>query len=441
MKISVDKIKVKEEYLRIVPRPIKEDYEALRRSIEEHGIRMPLILNGDYVLLDGHTRLEIAKKLNMREVPCEIISFPDELEEKLFVIDVNRSRRHLNPAQRIELARLEWELERERARRRKLAQLKQFKADEEIENFTKKFATDVRSERTSESNNIVNNQEDDFSEMGRAIRIVAKKHGISDNTLRKGIEILDMVEKGDEEVKKAWEKAKAGKLSVNRVYTLVKRKKIEKEVNKENNVAIPLEIKIIHGDFREKLRELPDNSISLIFTDPPYGQEYISLYEDLAKIAAQKLKPGGSLIAFCGHYALPKLLPAMSKHLKFWWLLAVRHQNKYARLPGKNVFVTWKPLLWFVKGSLNSGEFVFDMVDSTTPDKTFHDWAQSVTEAEYYISRLTKEGDLVVDPFMGSGTFVYVAYKLKRRVIGIDRDKEAVRLAEVNIKNALKNNA
>lgn len=119
----------------------------------------------------------------------------------------------------------------------------------------------------------------------------------------------------------------------------------------------------------------------------------------------------------------------------------MRHQNKYARLPGKNVFVTWKPLLWFVKGSLNSGEFVFDMVDSTTPDKTFHDWAQSVTEAEYYISRLTKEGDLVVDPFMGSGTFVYVAYKLKRRVIGIDRDKEAVRLAEVNIKNALKNNA
>ena len=66
-----------------------------------------------------------------------------------------------------------------------------------------------------------------------------------------------------------------------------------------------------------------------------------------------------------------------------------------------------------------------DVIHSTRPDKTMHDWAQSPTEAEYLISKLTiNENALVVDPFLGSGTFLIPAIKLGRYAIGVEIDKE-----------------
>ena len=54
-------------------------------------------------------------------------------------------------------------------------------------------------------------------------------------------------------------------------------------------------------------KNIPDNSIDLIFTDPPYNEASLSLYGDLAKLAERVLKPGGSLITYVGHYALFKI--------------------------------------------------------------------------------------------------------------------------------------
>ncbi len=55
---------------------------------------------------------------------------------------------------------------------------------------------------------------------------------------------------------------------------------------------------------RDKGKEIAANSIDLIFTDPPYNQESVPLYGDLAKLAQRVLKPGGSLITFIGQAAL-----------------------------------------------------------------------------------------------------------------------------------------
>ena len=56
----------------------------------------------------------------------------------------------------------------------------------------------------------------------------------------------------------------------------------------------------------------------------------------------------------------------------------------------KNVIVTYKPLLWFVKGNKPKIlEFIKDSVESKRPDKTLHLWTQSTDEAEHVISKLT----------------------------------------------------
>ena len=63
----------------------------------------------------------------------------------------------------------------------------------------------------------------------------------------------------------------------------------------------------MHGDFRQLSKTIPNESIELIFTDPPYAAEFVPLYEDLAVIAHNVLEEEGSLVTYVGHYAIPKV--------------------------------------------------------------------------------------------------------------------------------------
>ena len=52
---------------------------------------------------------------------------------------------------------------------------------------------------------------------------------------------------------------------------------------------------------------------------------------------------------------------------------------------------------------------------------------------EWLLNKYTKEGDLILDPFMGSGTTAVACYKLKRRYIGFELDEEYFNLANERI--------
>ena len=52
---------------------------------------------------------------------------------------------------------------------------------------------------------------------------------------------------------------------------------------------------------------------------------------------------------------------------------------------------------------------------------------------DFFIRLMTKEGDVVVDTFLGSGTTALAAVKLGRQYLGIERDEEYIRLAESRI--------
>ena len=197
---------------------------------------------------------------------------------------------------------------------------------------------------------------------------------------------------------------------------------------KQNEMA-----KIINADFRKFMADMPENSIDLIFTDPPYDEESIPLYEDMARLAKRVLKPGGSLITYVGHYAIIKAGHLMENHLRFWWTIALEHSGNSARLPGKWVFVGWKPLLWFVKDGRNTKEFVADIFKSQQPTKNEHEWQQDVSEAQYYIQQLCPADGIVLDPFAGSGTTLIAAIKLGRQSIGIEIDTDTANIANKRI--------
>src|SRR5215216_564010 len=96
-------ITINQEYARLVPEISAEEYDALKQSIKENGLYVPIIVNQNGILLDGHHRYKACQELGI--TPSQVVrKFADELDEKLFVIDCNLTRRQLNNFQRTELA-------------------------------------------------------------------------------------------------------------------------------------------------------------------------------------------------------------------------------------------------------------------------------------------------------------------------------------------------
>jgi hypothetical protein len=175
------------------------------------------------------------------------------------------------------------------------------------------------------------------------------------------------------------------------------------------------------GDFRTVLADIPDSSVDLIFTDPPYDKGCIEIYGEIAEFGARVLKPGGSLLAYCGQYALPQILVDMDQTLRYWWLCACVHDGgNHKSLSGVQAYVLWKPIVWFVKETNGATEFVYDAILRPAPDKNAHDWQQALAEPLHYIEKLTPPNGLVVDPCVGGGTTALAARELKRRFIGAE---------------------
>lgn len=180
------------------------------------------------------------------------------------------------------------------------------------------------------------------------------------------------------------------------------------------------------GDFRDVLEDVENESVDLIFTDPPYDKGSMDLYGQIAELGARVLKPGGSLMAYCGQYALPEIIEDMSASLRYWWLCACVHDGgNHKSLPGIKAYVLWKPIVWFVKETNSSDEFVYDAILRPAPEKHSHDWEQSLAEPLHYIEKLCPPGGLVLDPCVGGGTTALAARQLGRRFVGAEIDAAA----------------
>jgi DNA modification methylase len=95
-------------------------------------------------------------------------------------------------------------------------------------------------------------------------------------------------------------------------------------------------------------------------------------------------------------------------------------------------------MLFFVKGKKSiPANFLKDVVYSTAPDKTLHEWEQSPTEAEHVIKALTiSRNQIVLDPFMGAGTFGIAALKCRRIFMGIEINPKTYVGAEAKLLKA-----
>jgi site-specific DNA-methyltransferase (adenine-specific)/site-specific DNA-methyltransferase (cytosine-N4-specific) len=251
-----------------------------------------------------------------------------------------------------------------------------------------------------------------------------------------------------------------------------------------------IKTKLYLGDCKEVIKKLPDNSVDLIFTSPPYADQrkstyggvhpdkYVEWFLPLSKELFRVLKPTGTFVLNIKEKVtegerstyVMELILAMRQQGWLWTEEFIWHKkNSY---PGKwpNRFRdAWERLLQFNKDKkfdMYQDEVMVPMGDwaksrlrklSDTDKKrdnskvgsgfgkNISNWINRdkaypsnvlhlATECsnkkhsaafpeelpEWFIKLFTKQGDTVLDPFMGSGTTNIVAQRMKRNSIGIE---------------------
>jgi hypothetical protein len=385
--------------------PLEPQEEALlEANILRDGMREPGV-TWHGMLLDGRRRREICQRHNLPFQTVEII-LPNEQAAKIWIIQNQFGRRNLAPYSRVELAL-------------------------ELEPLLRKQAKENQAKGGGGGKAGCQKSDKVLSHVDTK-RELAKLAGVSHDTIAKGKLVA---EHAPEETKN---RLRCNQLSLNRVACEIKAR-IQQEARAKQRLAAARDIKMnsrIHlGDFRQLRDKIPDGSLSLIFTDPPYDREASKMLPDLAEFAASKLAEGGSLVSYVGHIQLPDAMNAFCRHLRYWWMFSASYaKGPYALMKPRGIRVKWKPLLWFVKGTRDdSSNIIDDGFFNDGQEKALHDWQQSEAEATYWIDKLCPKDGVVCDPFLGSGTTAAAAEKLGRRWLGFEIDKAAAQVASARL--------
>jgi site-specific DNA-methyltransferase (adenine-specific) len=390
----------------LLPPLSTEEFSALKADIREHGILSPVFVDEDGNVLDGKHRLAVDPN-----APRKVIRGLTPAEKEAFVFRCNFVRRNLSPDQKAE------------ARRKMKVTASKLRAENPRKWTLKKIGDALGVHLDTVSGWFATN-----SEFRNGCRLDARLK--VPTKLRE--QVAERAQNGATHEQIAADIG-VSRQAVTKIVNLENRKTEARREREEIAKQIQGDCDIRQGDFAEILPTLPENSVDLILTDPPYDKESIStIYGVLAQHAARVLKPGASLITYAGHDDADFIMQ-MKPHLRFWWTICVKHSGPSASLDAKCVFAEWKPLLWFVKGQRRDRQYVRDYIQSEFDGKDFHEWQQGKAEALYLIERLTIPGEMVLDPMCGSGTTLVAAKELGRRWLGIDIDPGHVETARFRL--------
>ncbi len=407
----------------LLPPLSQEEYEALKADIAERGVMVPVEYDEEGNVLDGHHRVKACQELGIKEWPSIVRIGLSEDEKAEHVLKLNVHRRHLPK---------EWKQEKAKELREQGWSYRRIAKALGISHMTierwlgKEGVTNVTPENSNNPSTVIGADGKQYP---------AKKPE------RKPYLVIDKPQDIERVVKAIDDAADAipqKRIELKRLEIIAREKKAEERAK---NIAIGQEIlpsdniRLVCCDFREL--ELEENSVDLIFTDPPYPKEYLWVWEELAKLASKVLKPGALLITYMPQYWLPDILSQMTKWLRYVWLGMLYQPGAHNLVHPLQIRVVAKPLLFFAKDDYQPRSWIEDVITSEGRQKELHEWQQSLSPALYYIEKLTQPGDLVVDPFLGSGTTALVAKKLGRRFIGCDIDASAVTKAEQRLVDAI----
>lgn len=372
------------------------DIRGLAESIRDVGLLQPIVVRPDNVLIAGARRLAACAALGWSKIPVTVVDLA-EVARGEFAENVHRKK--FTPSEMVAIAKALEEWEREAARKRHGGDHKGNSAK--------------------------------FAELGQARDKVAAAFGVSGWNYEKvkavvGSGEADLVEEMD----------RTG--NVHAAYKKLRRRE-RRRADLEIAAGLPPlgeRCRVFEGAFQTA--EIEPGSVDWVITDPPYMEDFVGVYADLARCASVWLRPGGSLLAMAGQIHLPEVLAALcSASLLYhyhWTIAYLTPGGQAVQIFPRNVNTFWKPVFWFVKGKYD-GKWIGDVATSgpNDNDKRFHEWGQSESGFSDLIERFTRPGDVVCDPMMGGGTTGVVALRLGRKFVGIERDNATFTAAKTRL--------
>lgn len=193
--------------------------------------------------------------------------------------------------------------------------------------------------------------------------------------------------------------------------------------------------KITCADCMDLLKQLPDKCVDLVLTDPPYGigeangknasRGKLAIAKDYGKkdwdnkipdkeIFDEIFRVSKNQIIFGGNYFIEFL------HNSNCWLV-------WDKLNGKNDFADCELAWTSFKSAVRKYEFLWNGMlqqNMSNKEKRIHPTQKPVDLFGQILRDYSKENDLILDCFSGSGTTAIACHRLNRRFICIERDKD-----------------
>jgi len=228
------------------------------------------------------------------------------------------------------------------------------------------------------------------------------------------------------------------------------------------------------GDCIKMMREIEPHSVDLILTDPPYNlgnfmknratnlkkmrenffgaagwdnleyEEWVICMDEFFKESVKLLKPGGSMLVFMSIIKVETLIRLAEKNGLYYKTTGIWHKlNPMPRnmnLHFVNSTESWVYFTYKAKtGTFNNkGKMMHDFYESAVVSNGEkksgkHPTQKPIQLMEHFISLLTHDGEVVLDPFMGSGSTGVAAQNLGRDFIGIELSDEYYKIAQQRI--------
>jgi modification methylase len=242
---------------------------------------------------------------------------------------------------------------------------------------------------------------------------------------------------------------------------------------------------ILEGDCIAEMAKLPDKSVDMIFADPPYNLQLggdlfrpeggkvdacdddwdkfdsLATYDDFTRewlAEARRILKDNGTIWVIGSYHNIYRVGALLQDAEFWILndIVWRKSNPMPNFRGTRFTNAHETLIWCAKDEKARYTFNYRAMKALNDDLQMRsDWvlpicsgservkddagdkAHPTQKPEALLYRIllacTKPGDIVLDPFFGTGTTGAVARRLQRRWIGIERERSYVKVARERI--------
>ncbi len=185
---------------------------------------------------------------------------------------------------------------------------------------------------------------------------------------------------------------------------------------------------ITTGDSRKLAMDIPDNSIDLILCDPVYNQLW--QYAWLAECAGRVLKPGGSVIAQTGLvYRFEAEVAFDDPRLERRPLLTELYSGGFKSVWKHRILKAGHPWIWSEKGKPSERRGWPRSAFFGLKDKSRHKWGDGERGYAFILSRMAKPGDIVLDPFCGSGTCPAACLSLGCHFIAFEIDPDTAERA------------